>query len=113
VTPAPATPSVPATVVTPAIDVATATANLERARTAAAAKLGLNYTTAKAAAAQAQADYQEAKIANAPGSEELVTASRKHLQADSELNQIETQLRSDPAVAAAEAALKSVKPSAK
>ena len=97
----------------PALDVATATANLERARTAAAARMNLDYAGAQTAAAEAQTEYQEAKIANAPGSPELIAASQKHLEADSQLNLIEMKLRSDPAVAAAEAALKTAVPAVK
>jgi hypothetical protein len=94
---------------TPAIDVATATANLQRARTAAAAKLRVDYTGAKTAADAATAEYQDAKIAFSPGSPELIAASQKHLEADSRLNVIEMKLRADPEVAAAEAALKTAK----
>jgi hypothetical protein len=105
-TPGPS-PAAPAAI--PAMDVATATANLERARAAAAQRMGVDYTGAQTAAAEAQTEYQETKIANAPGSPELIAASQKHLQADSHLNLIEMKLRSDPAVAAAEAALKAAK----
>jgi len=106
--PAPATPP-PAAV--PSIDVATARANLEQARTAAARQMGVDYGGAKTAAAEATSEYEDAKIGDAPGSPELIAASQKHLEADSRLNAIEIKLRSDPAVAAAEAVLKTATPS--
>jgi hypothetical protein len=89
-----------------AVDQATATAKLEEARTAAAARLGLDYAGAKLALDSANSEYDQAKITNAPGSPELVAAAKKHLEAQSQLNTILAKLRSDPMVAAAEAAVK-------
>jgi hypothetical protein len=103
-TPPAVIPPVPA----PAIGLATATANLETARDTAARRMGLDYQSAKSSAADAATKYQQAKIDDAGGSPQLIAASQQHLQADSQLNLIEEKLRSDPAVAAAEAALKSV-----
>jgi hypothetical protein len=111
--PAPAPPvvlSTPPATASPPIDLASATANLERARTTAAQRMGIDYAGAKAAADQAMSEYQDARIGDAPGSAELIAASEKHLEADSRLNAIEMRLRSDPAVTAAEAALKSSTP---
>jgi hypothetical protein len=111
---APASPSLPATPrVTPLspapIDLATAKTNLELARTTAAARLGLDYVGAKQAADTAQSEYDQAKIADAPGSPDLIAASEKHLQAQSQLNEIVAKLHSDPGVAAAEASVKAAR----
>lgn len=102
----PSTPAPAGSTALPTMDLATATADLERARTTAAVRMGIDYAGAKKAAADALSEYQQARIANAPGSPELIAASEKHLQADSELNLVEIKLRDDPSVAAAEAALK-------
>jgi hypothetical protein len=101
-TPTPA-PLVPAQ----AIDLATATANLENARNTAAQKMGLDYQSAKSAAADADAKYQQAKIDQPLGSAELVSLNQLHLDADSRLNEMQEKLRTDPAVVAAERAVKS------
>jgi hypothetical protein len=108
-----ATPAVPANpapapaLVAPSavINLATAKANLEKARDAAAARLNIDYKSARSAAADAASQYEQAKINDSPGSPDLIAASQQRLQADSNMNQIEAKLRSDPAVAAAEKAL--------
>ncbi len=99
----------PSPVVTPqvpSIDRATAIANLEAARSAAATRLGVDYFAAKLAETAAMADYEKAKIDFSPSSQELIDSHTKELAASSKLHQIETQLDKDPAVAAAAAALK-------
>jgi hypothetical protein len=88
-----------------ALDLVTATANLESARMAAATKMGLGYTAAKAAATASQAEYEQAKISDALGSPELVAASQRRMDADAQLKLIERQLREEPAVASAEQAV--------
>jgi hypothetical protein len=108
----PTTPAItppPAAPPAPAVDLAAARTNLEMARTRAAAKMGLDYATAKLAADTAQGEYDQAKIANSPGSPDLIAASEKHLQTESQLNAILEKLRTDPTVAAAENALKAAK----
>jgi len=105
----PVAPSNPTPPAAQAIDIATATANLEKARVAAASRMGIDYQSAKSAAADADAKYQQARIDDASGSPELITASQQHLQADSQLNLIKMKLRTDPAVAAAEKVLESTK----
>ncbi len=107
---APAPVVIPApSVVAPQLDRATASDNLDRARALAAKKMHLDYAAAKTDAAQAQADYREARIANAPGSPELIAASEKHLRADSELNIMLNRIDSDPGVVSAKSVLKSIK----
>jgi len=101
-TPALVTPS-------PPMDLATATANLETAKIAAARQMGFDYESSKSAAANADAAYKQAKVDDSPGSAELIAASRAHLDADSQLNLIEIKLKQDPKVAAAEQALKNAK----
>jgi hypothetical protein len=88
--PAPATP--PA-----AIDI-------ENIRDEAAARMRLDYQSARSTALRADAEYERAKQDDPMGSAELFAAGQKHLQADSALTAILQQLRTDPAVAAAEAA---------
>jgi hypothetical protein len=114
-TPATATPTTPSVAALPAAanpaqpDVATATTNLENARVAAAQKLGLNYTALKTAANDARAEYEQIRQASSPGSPELISASQARMDADARVLQMQAQLRSDPSVAAAEAALKNAK----
>jgi hypothetical protein len=110
---APSTPLTTPSIAVPQLDVVTATSNLEKARDAAAARMNIDYAGAKSAAVTAAANYQQAKINNSPDSPELIVASKAHMEADSQLNEIEGKLRSDPAVSAAEVALKSVKASAR
>jgi hypothetical protein len=109
----PAIPSPPPVAPAPVIDLTTATANLEKARDAAALRWGIDYQSAKAAAATAATQYEQAKITSALGSPELIAASQQRLAADSNLNQIEAKLRTDPAVAAAEKALNAATASSK
>ena len=84
----------------PVVDLKTATADLDTARSFAAKRLGIDYPSAKATADQADFDYQQAKTTYTLGSAALLAVSQKRLEANSQLNQINAQLRSDPAVAA-------------
>jgi hypothetical protein len=95
------------------MDVATATANLENARITAAKKTGLDYSAARTAASDAKAEYEQVRQTAAPGSPELMTASQQRMDADAKVIQLQQQLRSDPAVTAAEQVLKTAKAAGK
>jgi hypothetical protein len=67
----------------------------------------IDYAGAKSAAEKAKADLQQARLADAAGSPELIAADQREVEADSALKMIEQKLQSDPAVVAAEQATKS------
>jgi hypothetical protein len=85
---------------------AQALSNLETVRKAAAQRRGVDYAGAVTAAAAASDAYQQAKIKYDLRSPELVDAHQKELAAASELSNMRSSLGSDPAVAAAELAVR-------
>lgn len=103
------TPQLPVPSETPAINLATATANLETARIAAAQRMNLNYTAAKSTATAAEVAYEQAKINYSTGSPDLIDVHQKELTAASQLAEMQLQLHSDTTVAAAEQAVKTAR----
>jgi hypothetical protein len=107
----PATPSQPRPVTPQAtIDAATATANVEAARLAAAKRMNIDYATTKSNYDKAWANLQQAKATDAAGSDDLRAVEQKWLDAKGTLDNVCRRLRADPAVASAEAAMKSAQP---
>jgi hypothetical protein len=87
------------------VDLATATANVEAARLAAAKHMNVDYATAKSNNDKAWVNLQKAKATYAAGSDDLRAVEQKWLDAKAVLDAICRRLRADPAVANAEAAM--------